>query len=318
MSGAISSYPKIWQIGHRAIDGIFNSPVAVQEKVDGSQISFAKIGDRLHIRSKGAVIVDGAREIENLSVDGMFNLGVQHIAAVYDKLPEEVVFRGEYLNRPKHNTLTYDRVPAQNIVIFDAQPVFDVSSFWNPAYVSDLAADLGFEVVPTFFTGKIGSVGELFELLEHESFLGGPKIEGVVVKNYEKFTEQFGHPMFGKYVSEAFKESHLKDWKGRNPGTADVVTNLIGVYKTEPRWQKAVQHLREQGRLKEEPADIGPLMKELAEDLMAECKDEIMDELWKHFGKKVIRGVQGGFAEWYKEQLAMSAFPSEPAFENVA
>jgi hypothetical protein len=306
MPGSIPTYPKVWAVGHRAADGLFNDHVVVQEKVDGSQISFARLEDLLHIRSKGAVIVEGAQHVSKLSVDGMFQLGVDSIVRAFPAMPEGVIFRGEYLNKPKHNTLAYDRTPLNHIVLFDATDKgLSVSREALTIYVVALEMD----VIPQLFEGQVASLDALLSLLENESYLGGPKIEGIVVKNYERMTP-FGDPMFAKYVSEAFKEKHVKDWKGRNPNSSDVVSNLIEMYRTEPRWAKAVQHLREAGRLKDEPADIGPLMGELSRDLIEECEDEIRDELWKHFGKKVVRGVQGGFAEWYKEQLAANAFSS--------
>ena len=36
----ISSYPKVYNLGHRAIVGLTEESVVVQEKVDGSQFSF--------------------------------------------------------------------------------------------------------------------------------------------------------------------------------------------------------------------------------------------------------------------------------------
>lgn len=302
----LPSYPKVWQVGHRAVDGLFSGPVIVQEKVDGSQISFAKLDGRLYVRSKGAMLVDGAERDDELVVDGMFQAGVANIAARFSKLPEGMIFRGEYLNRPKHNTLVYDRVPTNHIVIFDASAA-DGSATYGRQSLEHWAEKLGFDVIPQLFEGEVASLEALLSLLDNDSYLGGPKVEGIVVKNYDRLTP-FGDPMFAKYVSEAFKEKHVKDWKGRNPNTNDILANLIEMYRTEPRWQKAVQHFRDDGRLKGEPADIGPLMGELARDLIDECEDEIRDALWKHFGKKVVRGVQGGFAEWYKEQLAASAF----------
>lgn len=61
--GAIASYPQVFNLGHRAVADLFLDPVTVQEKVDGSQISFGIMPQyeaghptgmyELHIRSKG-------------------------------------------------------------------------------------------------------------------------------------------------------------------------------------------------------------------------------------------------------------------------
>lgn len=290
--------------------------MTVQEKVDGSQISFAKLDGKLYARSKGQMLVDGAPSGEGLVCDGMFQLGVDAIGERFSFMPEGVVYRGEYLAKPKHNTLVYDRVPQGHIAIFDIQ----VDGAWvtDERYRSNLAECVRFEAVPTFFTGEVGSRAhlELLELLETTSFLGGPNVEGIVIKAHDKLT-QFGDPMFAKYVSEAFKEQHSTSWKNRNPGNKDVVTNLISMYRTEARWEKAIQHARDAGALENDPRDIGRLMKELAEDFIAECKDEVCEYLWKHTGKNVVRGIQGGFPEFYKARLMESAFANEPELNDM-
>lgn len=37
-----TSYPKIWNVGHAAVATMFDHPVLVEEKVDGSQFSFGR------------------------------------------------------------------------------------------------------------------------------------------------------------------------------------------------------------------------------------------------------------------------------------
>lgn len=144
-------------------------------------------------------------------------------------------------------------------------------------------------------------------MLNHESCLGGAKVEGIVVKAYGRFTRD-GKTMMGKYVSEVFKEKHVEDWKLRNPGSGDRVTQIINMLRTEARWQKAVQHLREQGVLLGEPKDIGPLIGELKRDLFEEELDWLKQRLFKEFIDDVVRGVLRGFPEWYKEKLLERAF----------
>jgi hypothetical protein len=306
---SIGSYPKVWNLGHRAIEGILDDYVSVQEKVDGSQISFARIDDRLYVRSKGGVLVDGAREVERLQVDGMFQAGVQQIAERFGLLPEGYVFRGEYLNRPKHNTLKYDRVPEGNIAIFDVQ---DAEGTFLPNYImAEFASVVGLERVPLLHREiKVGGLSVVQQMLERESFLGGTPIEGIVLKAHDRLNH-FGDPMFGKYVSEAFKETHRGDWKTRNPSRADVVTSIIDQYRNAMRWEKAVQHLRDDGRLTGDVVDIGPLMKAVTEDVEEECAADIKDLLWRHFRKDILRGVQGGLPQWYKDRLAGASFDDE-------
>jgi hypothetical protein len=47
----IHSYSKLYNIGHKAVEDLFNEEVLIQEKLDGSQISFCKTGDDIRAQS---------------------------------------------------------------------------------------------------------------------------------------------------------------------------------------------------------------------------------------------------------------------------
>jgi hypothetical protein len=114
--------------------------------------------------------------------------------------------------------------------------------------------------------------------------------------------------IMAKYVSEAFKEIHGKEWKVTNPSNGDVIQQLIERYKVEARWNKVVQHLRDEGQLTNSPADIGKLLKGLELDLEKEIVDDMSKKLVQWAMPKVVRGVKAGMAEWYKEKLVKDQF----------
>lgn len=300
MSEKLHSYPKLYNVGHRAVQDIFNEEVLIQEKVDGSQISFGMQNGELKIRSKGAIIYPDVPE-------KMFSNGVKYINQEYESgnLKEGWVYRGEYLRAPKHNVLRYDRVPNQHIVIFDieTQPTY----FLDPEEVQAEATYLGFEPI-AFQVGKLSSAEEVKELLNQESFLGGADVEGLVFKNYGRFTVD-GKTMMAKYVSEKFREVHrTKVYKVTNK---DIIEQLTQAYATEARWQKAIHHLRDMGELDFEPKDIGKLIKEINMDVLAECEDEIKEAFFKWGWKRLSKGLTRGFAEWYKNYLLEHQFEED-------
>ena len=298
----IHSYPSIYNIGHKALDGLFDGPVVVEEKVDGSQFSFGVINSELMVRSKGkAMVVDAPEK--------MFGAAVDTAKALADRLLPNHVYRGEYLQKPKHNTLAYARVPERHIILFDICPALE--TYLQPEAKAAEAARLGMEVVPCFLTA-VDSLDELKALTERESVLGGATMEGVVVKNYARFTED-KKAMMGKYVREAFKEAHKLAWKASNPTRTDVVQSLIASLKTEARWRKAVQHLRESGLLTDTPQDIGPLLREIPADILKECREMIAEKLFEYAWPQIQRGVTVGFPQWYKDQLAATAFEETSA-----
>jgi len=297
----ISSYSSIYAIGHKAILDIFETPVLIEEKIDGSQFSFGDLDGELCCRSKGKDMIMDAPE-------KMFDKAVQTVVDLQSELQRDWVYRGEFLQKPKHNSLTYNRVPEKNIILFDV--MIGPERYLGPEEKAQEAARLGLEVVPVLFEGMMTSFEMFKEFLNWESILGGVKIEGVVVKNYNMFTQEKKVAM-GKYVSEAFKEIHTSEWKKSNPTGKDIIEELIMRLKTDARWDKAIQHLRDAGELDGSPKDIGPLLKEIQLDIQKECTDDIKDILFKHYWKDIARGVVRGLPEWYKDKLGMGSFKEE-------
>ncbi len=296
-SGRLRSYPSVFALGHKAIESLLTGPVVVQEKVDGSQFSFALTGDGLLMRSKGQTVYP-----ENAQ---MFDKAVAAAQAVADKLVTGWVYRAEYLMKPKHNTLLYGRVPQNNLALYDVET--GLAEFAPAAQVADEAARLGLDVVPTFYEGEVTDLDTLKGFLSRESFLGGGLVEGVVIKNYTLFTADKKVAM-GKLVSADFLERHSKEWRKSNPTQGDIVDQLIVEYRTEARWRKAIQHMAERGELQNAPQDIGALLKEVGIDVRKEETEAISAALFKAFWPRIQRGITAGLPEWYKTQLAEAAF----------
>ncbi|KKK50998.1 hypothetical protein LCGC14_3119400, partial [marine sediment metagenome] len=139
------------------------------------------------------------------------------------------------------------------------------------------------------------------------SILGGSKVEGIVIKNYTRFGKD-GKALMGKFVSEEFKETNKRDFNARNPSATDIKQRIIESLKTEARWNKAVQHLKEKGILEGSVKDIGNLIKEARQDIIEECEDFIKQKLYEWAKGDIMRGATGGLPEWYKEQLAKKQF----------
>lgn len=299
--GAWGSYPKVYALGHAAIRGIFEGEVIVEEKIDGSQFSFGKFGGEIRCRSKGAVL-------NLLAPDNMFKPAVNTVHEMSQGLRDGWTYRAEFLSRPKHNTLVYDRVPRNFLIGFDINT-------GKEEYLSyeEKRAEferIGLECVPILHRGTIENFEIFRELLDTVSVLGGQKVEGVVVKNYSRFSPD-GKAMIGKFVSEAFKEKHSGDWRERHPGGKDVLMLIAEDYTSPARWDKAIQHLRERGELEGSPRDIGKLVREVPADIRAECEEEIKERLFDWAWKNICRSVIRGLPEYYKERLAEQAFEGE-------
>lgn len=301
------SYPSIYAIGHAAIADLLSRDVLVEEKVDGSQFSFGIFGGELAIRSKGAKMHIEAPE-------RMFSRAAETVKEIGPLLRDGWTYRAEYLAKPKHNTLAYDRAPDKHLIIFDI-------NIGNEQYLdydakAEEARRIGLEVVPRIFTGRISSVDQFRDLLDRQSILGGQKIEGVVVKPLVPIFGLDKRALLGKFVSEHFKEIHGVEWKKSNPTPSDVVMELGKRYQTPARWAKAAQHLREAGKLEGAPRDIGNLIKEAVADIEKECGDEIRQRLFEWAWPSIRRMATHGLPEWYKEELLKSAIDSQASLES--
>lgn len=291
---------------------LLNGPVVVEEKVDGSQFSFGVDHGELIFRSKN-------QEVFPQDTTNMFHRGVEAITKIHQEkgLTEGWIYRGEYLQKPKHNTLAYSRVPNNHIVLFDITT--GLETYLSPGAKKAEADRLGLECVPVIYTGKVDSL-ELFQsLLSTISFLGGQKIEGVVIKplNYDLFGVD-KKVLLGKFVCEDFKELNHKGHQ--RVGSRDIVSVLGAQLKTEARWNKAVIHLRERGEIEDSPRDIGKLFKEINIDILKECEDDIKQQLFKWAWPQIARQITAGLPEWYKQQLLEKQFnvPMSELSENAS
>jgi hypothetical protein len=294
----LHSYPKVFAIGHGGIPELFQGPVLVEEKIDGSQFSFGVQNGELALRSKGA-------ELYADNPEKMFSLGIETAKRLAPQLHEGWTYRTEFLQKPKHNTMKYERVPNGHVIIYDVNTGDEV--YLTRREKEDEAARLGLEITPVLYEGLVDNPETLYNLLNRDSILGGGKIEGIVVKNYNQFGRDKKVQM-GKFVTEEFKETHSKEWKADNPTLGDVVERIIATLRSEVRWNKSIARLREAGKLENSPKDIGMLIKEVQSDIREEEMEFIQQKLAEYAVPRILRASTAGLPEHYKRLLLDSAF----------
>lgn len=294
MSG-VPPYNHIFTLGARGTENILDDYVVVQEKVDGSQF-------RWGIDEYGEFVV--ASKSVPINPDcppGMFKEATDHVRSIYNTKGawRNVFLYGEVLQRPRHNVLKYNEVPTNHIVLFDVYDARDGT--YKPKQLQYYAEWWGVDSIPVLCDGSKLTYEQLEDMLERESYLGGQKIEGVVIKNYNQkiFMNNAMHYLYAKLVRQEFKE-HVQ---GRRESTPkETIDSMVQGYRTEARWKKAMIHLDEQGLLLHEPKDIGPLIKEVLNDIDSE-KEDITDFVMKRVMSMIHKEATKGFPEWYKRQL---------------
>jgi hypothetical protein len=292
----LPGYAKILHLGGMGTEELFLDDVIIQEKVDGSQFGWGLTFEgNFEMRSHHAYVHP---EIPG----GMFSAGVSHLnnvvnQRVRDNFEPGSQFFAEILRQPKHNVLKYGRVPLNHFVLFDAL----IGGKWATYEELKQYAELfEVDVVPELYRGP-ANLEIVQKLLETPSFLGDTLVEGVVIKNYNRFIDLHGKvfPVFAKYVRPEFKEK-LASKIGKERNSLD---DFLTSFGAEPRWQKALIHLQEQGEIVGEKQDIGKLVGEVIRDIREEEEENIKEFLYKHFLKKIVQNCTRGLPEWYKEKL---------------
>jgi hypothetical protein len=304
----IPSYTKILTLGSRYTENALVGEVIIQEKIDGSQFKMGLNDDgKLKIGTKSTII-------DHPDENKMFKKGTEYILSIeseIQKFPIDTYFYCEFLQKPNHNVLKYEKVPLNNIVLFD---VLYQGKFVERTQLEDIAGRLSIDVVPELYRGTLkdravgGGYTNPLDFLKRiiettPSFLGNELIEGVVIKNYTQTILLGGNvfPLFTKYVRESYKERHEVEWKIKKPKAS--LQEYIQGFKNENRWIKAILHLKECGLITQSPKDIGILIEEVKDDIMKEEEENIKNYLFKTFKEDILRNSIKGLPGWYKERL---------------
>lgn len=292
----IPQYTKVLTLGSSFTENALVGDVVIQEKIDGSQFRWGVLGDgEFAVASKGKTILLEAPE-------KMFNKGVEYLVSIKDKIlkfPKNTYFYGEYMQREKHNVLTYGRTPQNHIVLFD---VMSGGRWFKRKELEKIAKELEIDIVPELFKGK-ATPKTIEKLLKTKSFLGKEVIEGVAIKNYNEtiMLGGFIFPLFTKYVRQEFKERHETEWKTKKP--KDTMNLFIMSFKNEARWLKTFQHLRDEGELENSLKDLAKLIPGVQKDIAEEESENIKQVLYDIAIKQINRVAVSGLPEWYKEKL---------------
>lgn len=292
------------------LDFFKDTTLTAEEKIDGSQFSFAKLPDqwgtaRLVFRSKN-------KQIPFTSSDHMFSKPIRHLYKVgaFSIIPKNVVFRCEVLNTNRHNKLTYDTVPTSNMVMFGAENLATGKSVPRSVW-SVIAQELGIDTVSHL--GYIDTRGrtpaEVIDIaskwIGSKSQFGSTYIEGVVLKRETNWVlNQDGTPVYAKLVASEFKEI-MKAPTGTTKVNrhTEIISRLVEMVQLDAIYSKAVQHLTEDGEISSSNKDIALIIKKVVKDLGEEFEGVAKDVLWKWARPQVTGAVVKGVAPWYTKRL---------------
>ena len=161
----MNSYPSVYQVGHAAIANLFDGEVQIEEKVDGSQFSFGIVDGEILCKSKN---VRFSPDMANK----MFNKAVETVLELTPLLKDGWQYRCEYLQKPKQNTLCYERTPKSYLILFDINT--GLESYMSYEDKKAEAERIGLECVPLLYRGKVET---------YDQFLTG-QVYGYIIEKY--------------------------------------------------------------------------------------------------------------------------------------
>lgn len=276
---------------------ILNKPTYVQEKLDGSQFTFAYIEGNFYARSRGQQLSEDVG-IADLFANAYLSAKELCLDGI---LPPGFLYRCEAFKGPKHNSLKYDRAPKHGFVVYDVQSALN-NHFVVPVEMSDML-DGKVEYVKVIGQWPEGLKlrSELVDFLDANqnstSMLGGP-IEGFVFKEYSCSPDR----AVVKVVREQFKELHALNEEYIKIGPTNGLERVMEKISGPARYLKALSHLRESGASEGSMRDMPKLLNELHADLDSD-HGEIKDLLWQVFGGQIKKNLGKGLALWLKDQL---------------
>lgn len=304
----LMSYPKIRYLEAYAPDEVINKGKwYIEEKVDGSQFRFSinKYGEMLF--GSHHVIFD--KDAENGSWKPAIDSAKKGIKAFMEHIglrenEVKVTFFGEYLSKPRHSTLKYERVPKGNIVLFDV--CINESVWLKPEDVRKIAEIMEVEPVNILkIEDNLPNQDYLDETINNTtSSLGLTTIEGVVVKNpcYEinYVGTDYDAPFMFKKVRESFREENRITWKKDNPSNEDFLKSLLS---KEAVWNKIIATARDENKLTGDMKDMVVLTNILKDEFETEYDPFLKEEVYKHFKPVIYRNITRGLPEYYKSVL---------------
>jgi len=294
-----------------------------QEKIDGSNALYFQPdtpeSNQLQITCRG--------KLKSAS-DKLFGPMYAALAPICSELPNDKVFCTEYVPKLRSGQIAYKELPKRLNVVWDIRD-YKTGFYCTPEEVKTICEKYDLTYTPIIYHYK-PNTGQTFinpfefaqrflekmnnpsfqpktdweknYLPEYEPLLGGDMIEGVVLKVLKFAPPPEGHKYcpvsrVNKIVYTEFKERNsMKKVKPvKEPKVAQTFEQMMHeagkVYDTFPRFEKAVQHLREQSSdkhvltcLKEhqwnDPLLVQALEEELAKDLCKEKKDSLLSMIF--------------------------------------
>lgn len=220
----MKKYPKIFALDKEETEGLLDGKLIIQEKIDGGNFRFMFKDDLMIVGSRTQVLDDSN---ENITA---WERVIKYLSEqTKDKKKEGVIFFGEAILR---HTLNYDFDKMPAFLGFDVWDI-DKEVFLPYKKVVKLFKQYNIELCPFIKEGVWGKDLSEKDLEIPRSKYVDNWAEGIMIKNYKK-------QIFGKVVSDKFKEENKQIFGGSKKWAKDDAEYFTLSYCTNSRIDKAI------------------------------------------------------------------------------
>lgn len=286
----MKKYDSVIRLGKSSTDfHQVGDEIVVQEKLDGANASFERVGEGLAAYSRNKEL-----DSEN-TLNGYYSYLLENVEV--DRLNENYIYYGEWLTKHK---IDYGE-HLNNFFLFD---VFDktIGRYKTWAEVVEIAQSVQLKTVPVFYVGDFKSYNHVAQYVGKSILLDNDEGEGVVLKN-ESRDDYKGNQTFVKLVSQNFLEKKAQQNEPKSITDLNKETLDLFNYLTIARIEKQFYKKNEEQGIDFVYENFSVFMKGLGqlllEDILKEESDEIeqgysVEAFFKkvgHIAPPVLRGI---------------------------
>ena len=289
-------FTDVTRLGHKTTVGVLNEgdQIVIQEKIDGANASFRRVGNELVGFSRNHQLHEGN------TLGGFY----QFVQDLDISIGEGLIFFGEWTNPHKVKYPEHQK----KFFLFD---IYDIEQgkYLPFDIVEKTGTELGLNIVPVFYRGE-------YQSFEHlQSFVGktalGGKLgdietgEGIVVKNVN-YVDRFGNQKYVKLVTDSFREVQ-KQKPPKDPKIASTAEQVfVNATVTEARIEKFLHKFVDEGIIDEIYGieDMGVILK----NMNPRIKEDILKEEGDNFVEIISEGnatfdAEGFTAEYEGQEI---------------
>lgn len=312
VSAKAAIFPKIESAAKpkllKAIESNQGCIIVAREKIDGSNFTIFNDGEVLHFYNKN-------KELKGPKLQqSVFEYTVDALQTRKDIFKPGYTYHCEAMRKRRASHIKYEKIPRYHMVCYEIEKPDGFTA--TQEEMQEILKDTGIQIVHKLWDNRTDTLDQLLTLVDNvdniPSMLGGTA-EGFVVSILNRENKGKITTYHLKFVAK-----HMRERQDLNPNIFigaidDAMLVAIGdMYNVNPRFNKAVTRLEDQGV----EVNLKTACEDLDRDLEEEQKKEIMEMLWKRCWPTIKKASRVGLHGYLKTHGYIKSDVEEPKPER--